>query len=142
MTFINVGEERRFPVAWSRPEFIVSNGVVTYKPPVPIEWETRVVGFQLTIEYVAVKSFVLANDLGPITPDIRIRDAAGKERVVADSRQRLNGQMFDPLGTLAGRVYFKHVSSGKLCSLPLAAEDGRREDKPKIHAGGRPAERR
>jgi hypothetical protein len=124
--YINVSEERRFPVSWTKPEFVIQgNGVVSYTPPVPDQWETRFLGFEFTIEFVAVKPFMLANNVEPITPEIRIRNQAGKEVQVAAARhyQRLNGQLFEPLGVLDGRVYFKNVRSGKLCSLPVATAD-------------------
>ena len=65
---------------------------------------------------------MLANNVEPITPEIRIRNQAGKEVQVAAAKhyQRLNGQLFEPLGVLDGRVYFKNVRSSKLCSLPVA----------------------
>lgn len=120
--YINVSEEHRYPVSWSKPEFVIQNGVVSYTPPVPDQWETRLVGFDFIIEFVAVKPFMLANQLEPITPEIHIRNQAGGEVQVAAAKhyQRLNGQLFEPLGVLDGRVYFKNVRSGKLCSLPVA----------------------
>jgi len=119
--FIVVGEEHRYPTSWTKPVFIIQNGVVTYIPSVPQDWETVMVGFDLRIESVTVKMFMADHELTVITVGAKVLGPGGKPVLLTKGKTaRLGGQVFEPLGVLGRRVYLRHVRTGKLCSVPLA----------------------
>jgi hypothetical protein len=119
--FIIVGEEHRYPTSWTRPVFIIQNGVVTYIPSVPQDWETVMVGFELRVESVTVKGFLIDHELAAIGADTKVSGSGGKPILLAKGKTaRIGGQAFEPLGILGRRVYLRHVRTGKLCSVPIS----------------------
>ena len=119
-SYIVVGEEHRYPTSWTKPVFVVQNGVLTYIPAVPQDWETVMVGLELRIEAVTVKVFMAEHELVAVGVDTRVAGPRGKPILLAKGKTaKLGGQAFEPLGVLGGRVYFRHIRTGRLCSMPI-----------------------
>ena len=121
---LSIGTERSFPKSWSQPQVVKNtDGSITYKPSIPQDFETRIMGTGLTADAVAVS--VRTDVPNAATYEIRLRNGTAI-KVKEGASFRAGTDTWRVLGAdEAGKLRLKNVTSGQVLIL------GRRAARPK-----------